>query len=477
VAPRPSFGLRGRLVAALFLTSAVTLAVAALALLAPLEHRLRNDDLENLTQAGLTISPQLQDLDQADIRKNRTEFRKLARLVERRTGARVAIFDRQGQKLADTDPDAGPHDVRGGPFNEVAKALDTGKRVRETGDTAGVEVGRVAIPIKTGETRFVVVLRRSVEEVHSGARVVKRAFLVAALVGFGTAIVLGIAIAGRLLRRLRRLREAARRLAVHGLHADVPRDDSRDEVGDLARTFETMQARLRQQEAVRRAFVATASHEIRTPLASLELQLELLGDDLAARPPDLSDAQDQIAAAQAQTRRMTALANDLLELTRLDTDYILRRELTEIGEICRAVIAEFELRASKATTRLVLEGTERACWVYGDPDSIARIARILIDNALRVSPEGASVRVTVGANGEVGTISVADLGPGVQPEERELIFERFQRGSATGEEPGFGLGLAIGRELAERMGGDLRLEDSEVGARFSVDIPIAPSPE
>jgi signal transduction histidine kinase len=453
------------------------LAVAALALLAPLEHRLRREDLENLTQAALAISPELQDLDRSDVRGGSAELRKLARLLERRTGARVAIFDRSGHKLADTDPDAGPNDVRGGPFDEVAKALHTGKRVRGTVNTAGVNVGRVAIPLKSDGTRIILVLRRSVEEAHSGARVVKRAFIVAALVGLGAAIGLGIAIASRLLRRLRRLQDAARRLAVHGLHAEVPRDDTRDEVGELARTFETMQARLRQQEAVRRAFVATASHEIRTPLASLELQLELLGDDLASHPPDLDDAQQQLVAAQAQSRRMSALANDLLELTRLDTDHTLRRELTEIGEICRAVVSEFELWAAKAETRLVLEGTEKSRWVYGDPDSIARIARILIDNALRVSPAGGSVTVTVGADQETGTIEVADLGPGVKLEERTLIFERFKRGSATGEEPGFGLGLAIGRELAERMGGELRLGDSEVGARFCVRIPIAPSPE
>jgi signal transduction histidine kinase len=476
VTSRPSVGLRGRLVAALFLTSTLTLAVAALALLAPLEHRLRHEDLENLTEAGLAISPELRDLDRADISGGSPELRKLARLIERRTGARVAMFNRSGKKLVDTDPDAGPNDVRGGPFDEVTKALRSHKRVRDTVNTAGVNVGRVAIPLESDGTEIVLVLRRSVEEAHSGAQVVKRAFIVAALVGLATAIALGIAFAGRLLRRLRRLQDAARRLAVHGLHAEVPRDDTRDEVGELARTFETMQARLRQQEAVRRAFVSSASHEIRTPLASLELQLELLGNDLESRPPDLHDAQEQLVAAQAQSRRMNALANDLLELTRLDTDFPLRRELTELGEICRVVVPEFELRAAKGETHLMLEGTETPCWVYGDPDSIVRIVRILIDNALRVSPVGGSVTIRVRADGGAGMIEVADLGPGVKPEERTVIFERFKRGSATGEEPGFGLGLAIGRELAERMGGELRLEDREIGARFSVRVPIAPDP-
>jgi signal transduction histidine kinase len=387
------------------------------------------------------------------------------------------LFDRAGRKLADTDPDAGPGDIRGGPFDDVTQALRSGKRVRGSVTRAGVSVGRVAIPVSGGGERLVVALRRSLDEAHSAANAVKRAFIAAALVGLGVAIVLGIGLATTLLGRLRRLQDAARRLTVHGLNAEVPRDDTRDEVGQLARTFETMQTRLRQQENARRAFVATASHEIRTPLASLEAQLELLGDDLEARPPDLDDAREQLRAAQAQSHRMNALANDLLELTRLDTDFPLRKELTEVGEICRAVLAEFELRATKRRTHLVLEGAEKSRWVYGDPDSIARIVRILVDNALRVSPANGSVTVTVSSEQGAGKIAVSDLGPGVQPEEITLIFERFKRGTATGEEPGFGLGLAIGRELAERMGGELRLEDSEVGARFALRVPLAPSPE
>jgi signal transduction histidine kinase len=470
---RAGVGLRTRLIVALLITSALTLLAAALALLPPLEHRLRREGLESLTQAGLTISPELRDLGSEDVRPGSPELRTIVRSLERRTGARIAVFDRGG-KLVDTDPDTAPQDIRGGPFDDVGRALESGKRVRRTVTRGGVSVGQVAIPVSSGHGRLVVELRRSLEEAHSAARTVKRAFLAAALVGLGTAIVLGVALATTLLRRLRRLQDAARRLSVHGLNAEVPLDDTRDEVGELARTFATMQTRLRQQEGVRRAFVATASHEIRTPLASLQAQLELLGDDLDAEPPDIVDAREQLGAARTQSHRMSALASDLLELTRLDTDFALRKELTEVGEICRAVLAEFELRAAKRAASLVLEGAERSCWVYGDPDSIARIVRILVDNALRVSPPNEPVTVTVSSEGEAGKIAVSDLGPGVRSDERTLIFERFKRGSVTGDEPGFGLGLAIGRELAERMGGDLQLEDGQVGARFALRLPLAP---
>jgi signal transduction histidine kinase len=113
-------------------------------------------------------------------------------------------------------------------------------------------------------------------------------------------------------------------------------------------------------------------------------------------------------------------------------------------------------------------------WAVGDPGSIARILRILLDNAVRVSPADSELRITVQGGPHV-QVSVCDQGPGVPPEEREQIFRRFQRGRETRGQAGFGLGLAIGRELAERMGGELLLEDGDgPGAKFTLRLPAAP---
>ena len=114
------------------------------------------------------------------------------------------------------------------------------------------------------------------------------------------------------------------------------------------------------------------------------------------------------------------------------------------------------------------------CWGRGDPDAVARVVRILLDNALRYGPAGQIVTVT--ANGDDGhaRIAVADGGPGIPAEEREHIFERFHRGRSAGPESGFGLGLAIGRELAERMGGSLELADGDPpGACFVLRLAAA----
>ena len=198
----------------------------------------------------------------------------------------------------------------------------------------------------------------------------------------------------------------------------------------------------------------------------------LLGEDLAADDFDREDARRQIVAAQGQLRRMRNLATELLELSRLDAGVEMRSEPVELGEVARAVAAEFALQAHERRTLLEVLPPRGPCWALGDPDAVARVTRILLDNALRYTPSGTAVRVATGYAGEGATLAVIDDGPGLPPAEHEAIFERFRRGASTSGEGGFGLGLAIGRELAERLGGRLQLEPlPSRGARFVLTMP------
>jgi signal transduction histidine kinase len=307
---------------------------------------------------------------------------------------------------------------------------------------------------------------------------VRSAFVRAAVIGLVVALLLGLALVGTLTARLERLRAAALRIAREGPGARPPRDHRRDEVGDLARAIATMQEALDRQERARRAFVATASHELRTPLTSLGGMLELLGDDLADRNIDRDDALAQIASARGEVDRLTHLATDLLDLSRLDAETPMRAEPTELTEIARAVAAEFALRADQREVSIRVVPPPGACWARGDPGAVARTIRILLDNAMRFAPPGTEVTVTPAYHGAFATLEVADAGPGVLPEDEERIFERFQRGRRNGGEGGFGLGLAIGRELARRQGGRLELRSAPGapprGARFRLSLPIEP---
>jgi signal transduction histidine kinase len=459
----PVLGLRGRLVAALILTSAVVLGVAAATLLPPLERNLRDEELRSLRATAIASRGSFEDLEARDVEASSPRLERLADSLERRTGARVLLFDQNGKPLIDTHP------RQPGQFDDVRSALGSSKPVTGvTVNRSGADVARLALPLVIDDQRYVLVLRKGLDDAKVGTRVVRRALITATIVGLGVALLLGLGIAATLLRRLRRLRDATLMLADHGLDSELATDAARDEVGDLGRAFTTMQERLREQERARQAFVATASHELRTPLTSLTALLELLEEDLHADPADIADARRQVAEARNQSARLAGLAADLLDLSRIDADVQLRREAVELSELTRAVVAEFG-------DRLSFEEPSEPHWAMGDPTAVARIVRILADNALRFAPPDEPPAVELAREGNRWLLSVSDRGPGVPEDERELIFDRFKRGSSTGGEAGFGLGLAIGRELADRMGGSLALEPSDVGARFVLRLEAAPT--
>src|SRR5258705_238914 len=131
--------------------------------------------------------------------------------------------------------------------------------------------------------------------------------------------------------------------------------------------------------------VATASHELRTPLTMLQGTMELLDEDLRDGL-DIEDAQEQVTNARRELRRLSALASELLDLSRLDAAVQLRSEPVELGELARAVGAEFALRAAEHEVPIEVVPPPEPCWARADPAACARIIRILIDNALRFAP-------------------------------------------------------------------------------------------
>ena len=468
-----AFGLRPRLLAALVLTAAVTLAVAALALLDPLEQRLRTDGEQSVLTAVANAKPRFSALHLSRVTglPPAAPLRGAVTALRKTTDGEIDVLDSRLQVI----------DQPLGIDTDIALDYDAAREALVTDEPNHSLISSElidAVPVSIGGRRFAVEVRRRLDYVDSAVDTVTRAFIEAAAVGLLVALLLGIGISSTLLRRLERLRDATLDLQRGSADSGDPVDRGRDEIGDLARAFAIMQRQLHRQEAARRSFVATASHELRTPLASLDAMLELLEDDLHADHLDLEDARERTARAKEQTRRLSQLATDLLDLSRLDADLELRTEPLELGEICRAVAAEFELRAGDAHVDLEVTPPPDPCWVVADPGAVARIIRILIDNALRVSGPESTIRVQMSCQDTWAVATVRDEGPGVPDAERELIFERFRRGSSAAGRTGFGLGLAIGRELADRMGGSLTLtvsEAGEPGACFSLRLPMAMS--
>jgi two-component system OmpR family sensor kinase len=287
----------------------------------------------------------------------------------------------------------------------------------------------------------------------------------------------GLVVAKRAMRPIAGLTRAAREVArTRDPDITLPKPQANDEVADLAHTFEDM---LRELSAAReeteaalarqRKFVADASHELRTPLTSILANLELLEDELAGEQRDMADS------ALRSSRRMRRLVGDLLLLARADAG----RDVTLAPVDLSAVAAEaaHEAGALSSDHPLSLD-VPGPVTVTGAADDLHRLAGNLIENALLHTPPGTPVTVSVRREGPNAVLEVSDRGPGVPPDLRERVFERFARGSGdAAPSGGSGLGLAIVRAVTTSHGGSVELSDAEGGgARFVVTLPAKPVP-
>jgi signal transduction histidine kinase len=515
-----ALGLRGRIIGVVLVTAAAALAVAAITLLSNLESSLKSAEGKALKaelqpnrrahplapfkkELGLAEKPGMWGLYYALLYRDaklapavpgkpdlgpkasaiRLQLDRAAQQLQSRIGASDVVLI---STVTVCPPRKPPCPIVVEPadstlagednYSDAAEAIRTGTPQLTFATIGGTDYARAALAPNPG-AQWALVVRKPISEVSTAVSAVRTALLDATLVAAALTLLLAIPFAVTVVRRLRLLRQTALRVAQEGPAVEIPVDRARDEVGDLARTFALMQHQLRRQEEARRAFVATASHELRTPVASLDGLLELLDEDLQSGQPDLDDARSLLERARGQSKRLGRLAADLLDLSRIDAQTDLRSEPVELGELSRAVLAEFDLGVSRRGIVTTLDDEAGAVWALGDPGSVARILRILLDNAIRLSPQGGQIKIEL-RNGDHAQLSVCDRGPGVPLEERELIFERFMRGREAGGRAGFGLGLAIGRELARRMGGDLVLEEQEgPGARFTLRLPVARAPQ
>jgi signal transduction histidine kinase len=464
-------GLRAKFVLALVVSSVVTLAAAVLTLVPPLEHRLEVDRLHDMRALARTADLDLKRLPRQDLLPRAPRQRTVVRDLQRRTGARVALFDAAGIELADTDPE------RREPKSNTPERLVDAGFARTAGNVRSqIQDGEAVVvaPVLTKAGRRTLVLRKPLGDTRAAVSVVRGALPVAGGVALALAIALGVALGYGLLRRLERLRRGARRLAEEGIDDPLELDAGHDEVGEVAHALETMRARLHAEERGRQVFLSTASHELRTPLTSLQGTIELLEEELAGAAPDLDDVRRRAAAAQRQTGRLTALASDLLDLGRLDADAPLSAEPVELGELAGTIAGEAQDDAARAGVALRVDVPAPA-WARGDPRAVARIVRALIDNALRHgAANGGTITVAVEAEGDSARLRVSDEGAGIPEADRERVFGRFERGASAG--PGFGLGLPIARGLARRMGGDVAAEAAPRGATIVATLPACPAP-
>ena len=241
--------------------------------------------------------------------------------------------------------------------------------------------------------------------------------------------------------------------------------DGRDEIGVLARAFATMSAELRENEEHRRRLVATVAHELRTPLSAQQALLENLVDGVV--PPDATT----LRSALAQSERLGSLVTDLLDLSRPDGKGV---PLTPTRVVVRELLDQSAEEASlQGRDVTLLVDAPDDLTVTGDRSRLAQVTTNLLDNAIRHSPEGGTVRMSAHADEDQWMLTVADEGLGLAPERAERLFHRFGPGGDEGG--GTGLGLAIAAWVASMHGGTIRAIPSETGAE-SGDARPAPAP-
>ncbi|MEU4242980.1 HAMP domain-containing sensor histidine kinase [Actinoplanes sp. NPDC026619] len=269
---------------------------------------------------------------------------------------------------------------------------------------------------------------------------------------------------------LREMTAAARRMA-QGDYTRRIRATSRDEVGQLATTFNQMAADLAAADQQRRELIANVSHELRTPITALHGLLENIVDGVAEAEPAM------MQTALAQTERLGRLVTELLDLSRVEAGVIpLVRAPINVPDFLDDVVAEARVNAAGAGRDVRFEIAAPRVVVPGDRERLHQVFANLLDNAVRHSPPGGTVLVRAERHDDHLLIAVADQGEGIPAAERDRVFERFTRG----ERPaggGTGLGLAIARWVVQMHQGTIAVVDPERdlrGCHIHVKLPLQP---
>jgi signal transduction histidine kinase len=414
---------------------------------------------------------------------------------------RIVVFDRAGRLVAMSDtmpltPALSRHalsDLQHGPIAALVRSAPPQNLLFTTLDPGGEERAPVrahAMRVSVDRQPFTVLALRSLRAERDATESFVTAVMVAIPLVLLLAGVGGYLLARASLAPVVAMGRQAQRISASNLDERLPVENPRDELGTLAAVLNGLLARLEQsfeqeqRSAERqRQFMADASHELRTPVAALSSVADVALARKDREPGELREALDVV---RGEGRRLGRLVDDLMLLARADAGELpVRPEQLFLEELLQdSTRAARGLAAARGIT-LIAPPTEEAPFV-GDAHLLRRLVMILLDNAIKYTPGGGEVRLSLDRDraGERYRISVVDTGPGVPSWATERIFERFfrvdeSRTRSTQDDGGFasaGLGLPIARWIAEAHGGTVQLDATGPGgSRFVVTLPMPPS--
>lgn len=368
----------------------------------------------------------------------------------------IRVVDARGVVQADSAGVERGNSLSGDPA--IAAAL----KGQEQAQTQG-GLMYVAVPLRRdGRIIGAVYLGQPMQDVTAVLADLRTRLLISAAVSLVLSALVGLVLARAIARPVRELTLAANRLASGDF--DFPlKVTSADELGELARAFRSMSGDLQRTLQARTDLVTNVSHELRTPLTAVKGLVETLRDGAV---DDLQVREKFLASIEDETDRLIRLVNDLLTLSRVDSQALaLRRERFDLTSLARSCADKLLARAADQQVSIVVDGP--VAQVHADPDRIRQVLVNLLDNAIRFSPPGQIVTVTVSPSLDSVSVSVQDRGPGIPAADQPRVFERFYRGDksrtrdAHGADSGAGLGLSIAQALVQAHGGSITLESEE----------------
>jgi signal transduction histidine kinase len=459
--------LRTRLTVLFFAVTLVAVGVVFFYVTPQLESSLREQKLRSLARTAREFTPQIESV----VLDNGT-----ARQVDQRvayigdsSSTRVTLLTvgdgTLGLQLAIFSDSTTEVQIDGLRFDIAEVAARTGREALGSEYRGDVLLGQVAEPIRdAGVVSRVVVFSSPLSDVQGNVGLIRSQILIAGALGLLLALGGGFVVSRTIARRVKLLEQGAERVAAGDFTAVFPADKD-DELGQLARALDDMQRQLAQLETARRRFIATASHELRTPIFSLGGFLELLEDE----DLDEETRREFVGVLREQVARLGKLATDLLALSKLEAGSLdLRPQATDLGDLASRVTAEFTPALDKHESTLELRVDDERIEAVCDPERVAQILRILIDNALTHTPEGTGLVVTAARENGSVRLGVRDDGPGLDRYAASRVFEPF---FTSDDAQGSGLGLAIARELAEGMRGSLDVDSAPGRTTFSLELP------
>jgi signal transduction histidine kinase len=468
--------IRVRLTALIFAITLAAIAVVYFYVAPSLGSSLRSEKLSALSNSAAAFSAPLahtvgSTVDKAGVQRAVQHAAVLSNarvtLLGVSTGTANGPSGEQTYYLGDSSALA-PGPLGGGDlqFPVADEAAREGRTLSSTETGVGGPVGEAAKPLffhhRVAE---VAVFSTPLSDVQRSVALIRRKILIAGAIALAIAVLGGYLVARALSRRVATLERAARRVA-EGDFSGHFGAGSEDELGQLAHALDAMQRQLAELDSARERFIAIASHELRTPIFSLGGYLELIQDEEL----DEETRRNFVGQVRTQVERLVKLTSALLDLSRLEAGGLeLHPQASDLTVIARTVTSEFIPALAQHGAHLRLRLNQEPLPATCDPERVAQILRILIDNALVHTPAGTNIVVTAGLTDEgEARLAVRDFGPGVARAAMARIFEPFYTSDGV---QGSGLGLAIARELAERMEGELAVESAPGRTVFSLTLP------